>query len=323
MPAMNLPQVAGETIAVIVPCHNSRGTLDRLLSHLRDTHALPLPAVIVVDDGSSDGTSEMLRQRYAEVPVLAGDGGLLWTGAIRLGMEAAMINGATRIFWLNHDCRPDAGAFERIVKTLDDPHVGCVSGWCRIVGHPDHPVNPGFRKLRPLDIKAPAPQLVGADGVNGNFVGFRADVIRKIGLPDARRHPHYGDGPFTIRVSRAGFRVLVRTDARADLDFELLRRMPPFWRVALGNESAAWWLRYFFLSFKSQYHLRNRWNDSVVFRGRRALLSYPKVELTALLQILAGALVRHVRRRPALVRAAVARFSKQWPAEKLRRELSE
>jgi GT2 family glycosyltransferase len=322
MPLMSLPQVVGETVAVIVPCHNTRSKLDTLLSHLRDTRALPLTAVIVVDDGSTDGTPEMLREQHPQTSVLAGDGTLLWCGAIHLGMEEALRRGATRIFWLNHDCRPDAGAFERILETLADSSAGCVSGWCRIAGHPDYPVNPGFRNFHSLDLREPVPLLVEADGVNGNFVGFRTEAIEKVGLPDARRHPHYGDGPYIIRFSRAGYRVLVRTDARADLDYELVRRMPPFWRVALGREPVAWWLRYFFLSFKSQFHLRYRWNDSVVFRGWRAIFSYPKVELSALVHILAGALVRLVWERPAIVRAAVTRFSKQWPAEKLRLELS-
>ena len=309
------------TLRVIVPCYNTKNMLRLLLKHLSSLPDLALSDVIVVDDGSTDGTSEMLETEFPGVNVVCGDGNLLWTGAIRKGMAAALSQDCGFIFWLNHDCRPDPGSFEKIISVLQDPKTGCVSGWCRIAGYPGYSVNPGFKNYRPLTINHSDESLIAVDGTNGNFVGFRADAVRRVGLPDAKHHPHYGDGPYTIRFSRAGFRVLICKNARADLDYELERRLPPFWRVAVSTRSLGWWLSYYFGSFKSQYHWLYRWNDSRHLRGLLALVSYPKVELQTLGGIVFGIAARTIKGSITMKGLCIRQFGKRWPAEKLAAEL--
>ena len=306
---------------VIVPCYNTKKTLSKLLGHLALLPDIALSEILVVDDGSTDGTAELLAGEFPDVQVLFGDGSLLWTGAIRKGMERALEEGSSFVFWLNHDCRPESGAFSKILGLLQDPHVGCVSGWCRMAGYPDYPVNPGFKNFRPLLMDPSEGEIVSADGTNGNFVGFRTDAIRKVGLPDAQRHPHYGDGPYTLKFSRGGFRVLVCKAARADLDYELERRLPPFWRVAVSLHPVSWWLRYYFQSFKSQYHLSYRWNDALYLRGLWAVITYPKVELEALAGILLGAIARMWWGSKTMSARCIRVFGAKWPREKLATEL--
>ena len=57
------------TISVIIPTHNRRDLLPRAIdSVLGQTHKAD--EIIVVDDGSDDGTAEMLRQTYPEVKLI-------------------------------------------------------------------------------------------------------------------------------------------------------------------------------------------------------------------------------------------------------------
>lgn len=48
--------------------------------------------IIVIDDGSSDGSSDWIRDNFPETIVLIGNGNLWWSGAMNLGAEYAISN---------------------------------------------------------------------------------------------------------------------------------------------------------------------------------------------------------------------------------------
>lgn len=67
---------------LVIPVRNRREITLRCLRHLRDHRDLDWLNVIVVDDGSTDGTSEAVRKEFREVQLVQGNGDLWWTGAI-------------------------------------------------------------------------------------------------------------------------------------------------------------------------------------------------------------------------------------------------
>jgi len=76
-------------IHVIIPVYNRCEYTRKCLLQLREQTLKGLK-IIVIDDGSSDGTSAMISSEFPEVNLLGGIGNLYWTGAVYVGVEAAL-----------------------------------------------------------------------------------------------------------------------------------------------------------------------------------------------------------------------------------------
>jgi GT2 family glycosyltransferase len=76
-------------VFVIIPVHNRKHFTYECLDSLTQQSYSNI-SIIVVDDGSTDGTSEMIARYFSEVKVLHGDGYLWWTGAINFGIKEAL-----------------------------------------------------------------------------------------------------------------------------------------------------------------------------------------------------------------------------------------
>ena len=105
-------------IAVLITCFNRRETTLRCLRSLAEQE---LPngyalRVVLVDDGSSDGTADAVRREFPHAKVLEGDGSLYWVGGTLMAWNDA--RPADFYMWLNDDVQLRAGA----VRTLINVH---------------------------------------------------------------------------------------------------------------------------------------------------------------------------------------------------------
>src|SRR4051812_39558360 len=89
-------------LCIVIPVHNrlrfTRECLDSL-----ENNTVRADKIIIVDDGSTDGTKDVLNQWYPDVDVIRGDGNLFWTAAINLGISHALHLGADMVMTLNND----------------------------------------------------------------------------------------------------------------------------------------------------------------------------------------------------------------------------
>ncbi len=200
--------------AVLIPVHNRREITLRCLRVLR---AAELPAefgVIVVDDGSTDGTAEAILAEFPDVILVRGDGHLFWTGGIVAGMRHALAEGAAFLFWLNDDCRPDADALPLMLDFLEQNPRAICGASCFAEGG-DVPVQTAFRQRKAVTASE---RVTEVDGLSGFCVGLPATICAEIGFPDERRLPHYGaDGIYTLLAKRRHYRVVLLRDARVTL----------------------------------------------------------------------------------------------------------
>ncbi|MFM7603050.1 MAG: glycosyltransferase family 2 protein [Pseudanabaena sp.] len=204
-----------QTIYIIIPVHNRKVLTLACLDNLKSNGDLRKYHVIVVDDGSSDRTFEEVSENYPEVTILQGDGNLWWTGAISLGMEYAHQQGATHFIWLNDDCLTELNTLELLVDFLEE-HPNSIVGAACYEAESRLLVETGFKgKTR---VKALENKVVEVDGLSGYCVAISASVFKQIGVPDANKFRQYaGDGMYTLKATRAGFKVYIFGNAKVTL----------------------------------------------------------------------------------------------------------
>lgn len=203
------------SIFVLLPVHNRQATTLRCLETLARQHRLTTDQVIVIDDGSTDGTAAAIRAQYPQVRILPGDGHLWWTGAIELGMRYARSQGADYLIWLNDDTLPEAGTIDQLLSFCQTHPDSIAASQCYSETGPTYGGQTKTRFSQAPCHAAPDQQLE-CDALDGNLVCLPASVIETIGFPEGKTFPHYaGDNFYTWKAKTRGFKLYVLGQARS------------------------------------------------------------------------------------------------------------
>src|SRR5215218_2929263 len=217
--------MADVRIEVVTPVHNRRELTLRCLHSLYDADLKGIALhVIVVDDGSTDGTADALANEFPDVTVIAGDGNLWYTAGTNAGLKAALKNAPDYILAINNDSEFEPSFLQRMLESATaNPRsvIGAV-----LVSWDDRSrvfqVSPkwnvwwgGMRHWvkQTVDTLPAGPWEV--ELIVGNCVLFPAEAIREVGLMDEKKLPQYGDAEYTPRMRKAGWRLFV--DPRAQV----------------------------------------------------------------------------------------------------------
>jgi glycosyltransferase involved in cell wall biosynthesis len=193
---------------ILIPVHNRRELTLGGLQRLYQNGDLEHYTVVVVDDGSTDGTEAAIQAKFPTVKLLRGDGHLWWTGAICKGMEYAISQKAEYLIWLNDDCRLSPGTLEGLVQFCRQ-HPNAIVGAQGV--KQDIPTMLAFGGKRKTwqgfrMMSIPQGEIQPCDLLSGNLVCLPRTVIDKIGYPDTHWTPHYGgDALYLVRARNAGF----------------------------------------------------------------------------------------------------------------------
>ena len=205
-----------EAVYIIIPVYNRKATTLKCLQHLQNCGNLQQYHIVVIDDGSTDGTAEAISNSYPEVEILDGNGDLWWTGAMAKGMKYAYNRGAEYFIWLNDDCLPATNTIEKMVEFMGLNPNTLVAPSCYADSDSRQIQHNGFQGRQGCAAKPG--EVIEVDGMSGWCVGIPATVYEKIGAPDARKFPHYsGDDIYTLQATKAGFQACLIGDLRANL----------------------------------------------------------------------------------------------------------
>jgi GT2 family glycosyltransferase len=211
-------------IEIVTPVHNRKSlTLRclRSLSHI-DKTGLTLH-IIVVDDGSTDGTSEEISRLFPDVEIIRGDGNLWYTGGTNRGIEAALKHDPDYILAINDDTIFHESCLLRLIRCAE-AHPGSIVGalllsWERphetfLVGSLWDTWYGGWRHAKGLTAWTVPQEASEVDLLVGNCVLYPAEAIRQNGLMNEAALPHlYSDVEYTVRMRKAGRRLLIEPSA--------------------------------------------------------------------------------------------------------------
>jgi GT2 family glycosyltransferase len=179
--------------------------------------------IVVVDDDSADGTSEVISVSFPEVTLLKGDGNLWWSGATNLGVNYALKNDFKYILCLNNDTEVMPNYMEKMIYWAEQKPTALFSSMVYDITTGD-PFYVGARMdwkhgiAEALINKMPKDEFQGLIVVThlpGRGLWIPAIVFDKIGLFDAKNFPmKAADHDFTIHAAKAGFPLFCNCDAK-------------------------------------------------------------------------------------------------------------
>ena len=194
---------------VVVPTYNEADNVAEVLRRLRG--AAPAADVLVVDDGSPDGTAAVARAAGAElggVDVLSRAGKLGHGSAYRDGFTQGLSRGYQVLVAMDGDLSHDPAVVPALLRAVEDRADLAIGS--RYVAGGSIPHWSAWRRALSRWGNRYARWALGlpvADATSG-FRAFRAEIVARLGLPSIRSDGYGFHIETAYRVTRAGGRIV-------------------------------------------------------------------------------------------------------------------
>ena len=201
---------------------------EMLLDCLRSIRELeyPIYEIIVVDNASTDGSVQAVREKYPDVVLIENDKNYGAIGGKNIGLRKALQSDVEYIYMQDNDIVAAKDALTKLVEVAEaDPNVGMVGAMMYDYSEPDTILSAGgtidwtqnvsrgrgdnqkdvgqFNKIEPVDY------------LWGGALLVRKSVLEEVGLFDEDYIGYwFEDSDLSVRVAKAGFKVLFNPFAK-------------------------------------------------------------------------------------------------------------
>ncbi|MBD2295929.1 glycosyltransferase family 2 protein [Anabaena sphaerica FACHB-251] len=265
-------------LAIIMTCHNRK---EITLACLQELYQQNVKVdVYLVDDGSSDGTSNSVRDSYPEVNILQGNGNLFWGGGMRLAFGEALKQEYEFYIWLNDDTMLTPDAINKLLQIhnhlAQQGHRDTI-----IVGSTQDPITGSATYggavrskhwySNKFEFVAPGEEPQQCDTMYGNCVLIPNSVAQKVGNLDPAFIHTFGDLDYGLRAKKLGCTVWTAPgyigscsknsvrDSWADTKLPIHKRLQKVtqikgfpvraWTIFTRRHSGPFWYLYWFLPY--------------------------------------------------------------------------
>lgn len=275
-------------IFIVIPVFNRKEFTRNCLRSLNN-QTYTNYKTIVVDDGSTDGTAEMIINEFPEVHIIRGDGNLWWAGATNAGINYVLDETNAKntdfILTLNNDLEVPENYLEIMRKTASvykDSILGSVSidilnpkslsfcgvSWNEFTGRyysKAKDYNYTYKDL--IDRQ----QIIDSDILPGRGTLIPINLFKTIGVYDSINFPQYAaDEDFSLRARRNGWRSLIPTSTYVMCHIN---------ETGIDSENVQFNFKYYkhlFFSIKSPLNLKIRYRWAI--KNTRLKLIYFMIE---------------------------------------------
>lgn len=166
---------------------------------------------IIVDDNSSDGTTEAIKSLEYDTEIIKGSGKLYWCGGMRTGIKRYLeLDDKTDCLLINDDVDFYDIAIEKIINQQDQSgNTVIVGATCNSKGEFTY----GLRKHRDkkgiwLDPVLPNSDKVNGDTMNANCVLIPYNIMVDVGNLDLVYSHSLGDYDLGFAIKRKGYNLI-------------------------------------------------------------------------------------------------------------------
>ena len=196
----------------IFTCYNRKQKTKKCIETIEECNPTCDFTFVVADDGSTDGTYEMLQdlQSKANIHIVRGKGDWFYSGGMHIGMEYALQN-------LPHDfdyflmMNDDVIFFENSIQCMisqsisqgDAVVVGAMCNDCGELSYGAVKYTSGY-KYRKMDIQE---WEIPTDTFNANCVLIPYNAFEKVGAMDPFYRHSLGDFDYGLSLKKAGYDI--------------------------------------------------------------------------------------------------------------------
>lgn len=210
--------------SVIVVTWNSERDIEECLRSL-ETQTYKSFNVIVVDNGSTDKTLEIVREKFPQITLLAQDKNLYLTGGNNLGIQYAIDNfNPEFVMALNPDTKLEDNLLEELQASMEDAEVGAAGPKVKFYKNKNEGlINSagikfdGFNQAYDIGFmeedKGQFDKQRQVFGVTGACILYRVKMLNEIGLYWTKIKLYLDEVELFMRAAKAGWKVIYNPKA--------------------------------------------------------------------------------------------------------------
>lgn len=254
---MTCNRSASSKVFVVIANWNGREIMRKCLASFFANTLKPESQIVVVDNGSVDGSVEMLEKEFPKVKLIRNKRNLGFSKANNQGIAYALNQGAKNILLLNSDIEITEKNWLTTMLSIfeHDNKIGIVG--CKLL-YPNGRIQHAGGKIkvsgaynigdRELDV-GQYDQIQFVDYVTGATFLIKSEVLGKIGLLDEGFSPlYYEDTDLCVRARLYGYKVAYTP--KPTLIHEAGSSSSPLKQEKIRFYFRRSWIRFFLLNFQ-------------------------------------------------------------------------